>query len=312
MSSISSSACQKPTPLKVTELLESILLHVDERTLLVSVQRVNKRWRGTITNSARLQKRLFLMPDDSDAAARDPHHNPLLAEAFPFCFDDLTAYPSGARRVVWAKSDISVARPPVSNQRQHNPLTKLPHWWHLWGRRGAAFGHPQASWRRMLVHQPPAIVSEALTPMQHGEPLKWAPIPQRLGPAMEMQDLMLCILSEFRLGLRYGGEEDDQGIPRFDDDRLVIEMNNTTGFEVDQDLEWPSVAGFKVIWRLHEPAYVKRRRAVEEACNRGGEDRSGKSGVVRQRVLVFHDVELESTAPPESHFEQLKEILFPS
>ncbi|KAK7920894.1 hypothetical protein PG985_008916 [Apiospora marii] len=314
--SISSSACQIPTPLKVSELLESILLHVDERTLLVSAQRVNKRWRDIITNSSCLQKKLFLMPDDSDAAARDPQHNPLLAETFPFCFDDLTAYPSGARRVVWAKSDIFAARPPVFKQRQHNPLTQLPQWRQLWSRRRrAALGQPQASWRRMLVHQPPAIVSEVLTPMQHGEPRKWAPIPRRIGPALEMQDLMLCILGDFRLGLRYGGgedDEDDYGAPRFEHNRLVIEVNNASGFEVAEGLEWPSVAGFKVIWRLQEPGYARRRRAVEEACDPGNEDSSESSGVVRQRVLVLHDVELESAAPLDRHFEQLKEILFPS
>ncbi|KAK8134173.1 hypothetical protein PG984_006185 [Apiospora sp. TS-2023a] len=307
---IGSSTYQIPSPLEVPELLESILQHVDERSLLVSAQRVNKRWREAIENSPRLQKKLFLMPDDSDAAARDPRHNPLLAAAFPFCFDDLTAYPYTARPVIWAKSDVPAALPPVLKQRRANPLTQLPQSWHLWGPRHAAFGRLEASWRRMLVHQPPVIPSELLKVVQRGQPQKWIPLPRRLGPGLEMQELMLCIVSEFRLELRYGGR-DENGMRLFDDDQLVIGVQNATGFEVDEDLEWPHVAGFKVIWRLQEPAYEEGRRVVEGGYERSDEGSLQESGVARQHVILVHDVELESAAPLDRHFEQLKEILFP-
>lgn len=232
---INSSVHQRSSPLEISELLESILLHIDEKTLLVSAQRVNKRWRDTVTSSPRLQKKLFLQPDESDATARDPRHNPLLAAAFPFCFDDLTANPHGtAQRVLWAKSDI-------------------------------------------LAAQPPAIVSEVLTPMPQEKPRKWVPVPRRAGPALEMQDLMLCILSKFRLGLRYSGGWDGQGIPDMDHERLVIGVDHANGFEVDEDLEGPNVSGFKVIGRLHEPSYARRRRAFEEAYDRSNGGSSKKS-----------------------------------
>lgn len=43
----------------IAELLESILLYLDSRTLLVAAQRVNIMWRDTIKDSDKLQKKLF-------------------------------------------------------------------------------------------------------------------------------------------------------------------------------------------------------------------------------------------------------------
>ncbi|KAK8094297.1 hypothetical protein PG997_000982 [Apiospora hydei] len=82
-SSIADKVPQPPSALNIPELLESILLYLDEQTLLVTVQRVSKHWRDLIATSPRLQRKLFLLPDDSAAAARDPRPNPLLAAAFP-------------------------------------------------------------------------------------------------------------------------------------------------------------------------------------------------------------------------------------
>jgi hypothetical protein len=46
----------------ITELLESILLYVDFKTLPVASSRVSTEWRITIEKSNKLQKKLFLLP----------------------------------------------------------------------------------------------------------------------------------------------------------------------------------------------------------------------------------------------------------
>lgn len=48
--------------LGTTELLEAILLSLDQRTLLVSAQRVNHTWHTLIQISTTLQQALFFRP----------------------------------------------------------------------------------------------------------------------------------------------------------------------------------------------------------------------------------------------------------
>jgi hypothetical protein len=67
--------------LSTPELLESILLRLDLRTLLTSAQLVNRQWRALVSHSPALQRALFLQP--AAAAAWAPENNPLLAAAFP-------------------------------------------------------------------------------------------------------------------------------------------------------------------------------------------------------------------------------------
>ncbi|KAB8259873.1 hypothetical protein BDV32DRAFT_138602 [Aspergillus pseudonomiae] len=70
--------------ISTTELLEQILLHLDMQTLLVSAIRVCRAWNSLITTSPRLQRALFLLPeDDRDASNTNTIINPLLAKHFP-------------------------------------------------------------------------------------------------------------------------------------------------------------------------------------------------------------------------------------
>ncbi|KAK8086770.1 hypothetical protein PG994_001744 [Apiospora phragmitis] len=288
------STSPSPSPLKTPELLQSILLCVDEQTLLVSAQRVSRRWRDAIATSPRLQKTLFLQPDESAAAVRDARPNPFLSRAFPFFFDDLlTARRPGERGVVWAKSDVVTAQAPVLDQpRSTNPIIyQLPQWPRLWTKRHA-FGHPTASWRRMLVHQPPVAVADVLLPMQGGMPLHWLQL-EAAGQALRMQDLLLSVFRQFRVS--YDGQ-----------DVTSSELDDRDG----EGGEPPNTAGFRVVWHLQEPAYAKRRRAVEEALG-GGDENHSTSRIAYHPILVIHDVDVGSVAPLDRHFKQLKEILFP-
>ncbi|KAK8107553.1 uncharacterized protein PG998_009566 [Apiospora kogelbergensis] len=308
---------QRPSPLVIPELLEAILLHVDELTLLVSAQRVSKHWHAVIAVSPRLQWKLFLRPDESAAAAREPQQNPFLAKAFPFCFDPrvvgrlMVFEPKpGNRPILWAKSNILAARPPVLELHRADFWYHFPQCPRLWARQ-AAFARPDASWRRMLVHQPPVFLSNVLTPMWQGLPLSWIQLKETgasstsggpgEGPSSpcQMQDLLRSIFREF------SASHD--------------KSNTLTCFEVDADNDADNdeeeeprcVAGFKVIWDLQGPAYRMRRRALEMAYEQQT-DGGSKSGVPRQHVLVLHDVELRSVAPRDRDFGKLKQILFPS
>ncbi|KAJ7093266.1 hypothetical protein B0H15DRAFT_831848 [Mycena belliarum] len=121
----------RDTVITTPELLVLVLVQLPMRDLLLRAPLVCKMWLAT-TLSPDLQRALFFAPDldpFSDAAAA-PVHNPLLAELFPPFFA-----PRPPTRFDW---------PPA------RALTALPA-----AAAPAAFAHPAASWRRMLVAQPP-------------------------------------------------------------------------------------------------------------------------------------------------------------
>jgi hypothetical protein len=161
--------------LHIPELLEAILLELevcDLKTLLISAQRVSRHWNRVISGSPRLQQALFFAPvhcqdnhaakelrgsgncdhkareDNADivgnscneaCATPEPeyHHkyvrriNPLLSQAFPIFF----------------KPDPNALHCKKSfNITAVNQSTRYD-----------AFMYPKASWRRMLVRQPPVL-----------------------------------------------------------------------------------------------------------------------------------------------------------
>ncbi|KAH7120875.1 hypothetical protein B0J11DRAFT_581644 [Dendryphion nanum] len=126
-----------PAPFQINEILELILVHVPPKDLLVSGQCVCKRWETIITTSPRIRRSLFFAPDaDHTPAAPDGIYtvNPFIVQAFKpfFKFDvwvDLTIFPPVER------VDIALK-------------TTVDDW-------PVAMRHTGASWRKMLVAQPP-------------------------------------------------------------------------------------------------------------------------------------------------------------
>ncbi|PYI31899.1 hypothetical protein BP00DRAFT_425329 [Aspergillus indologenus CBS 114.80] len=140
--------------LALPELLELILFSLDERTLLTSAQRVSTHWHGTIQKCAALQEKLFFKPcrrrrrrtasdpenntrSDSSPTQQPTLINPLLTAAFPVFFP-----PRPWRYGVCGLDFVT------------DPAKR------------AAFLRPEASWRSMLVQQPPAY-SLGLLQHQH-------------------------------------------------------------------------------------------------------------------------------------------------
>ncbi|KAL1998093.1 hypothetical protein VTN02DRAFT_6876 [Thermoascus thermophilus] len=125
------------------ELLERILLHLDLRTLLTAAQRVCRAWTRLIASSPALQRALFFRPVPYELSGNnivtgkrkrkkgEKVYNPLLAELFPPFFPR----PTTPNRLDQLDLDLDLARNPTKQ---------------------AAYLRRDASWRRMLVQQPPA------------------------------------------------------------------------------------------------------------------------------------------------------------
>lgn len=113
------------------EILEAILLLVDEQTLLLA-QRVSQSWYRCIKQSPAIQRALFYQPA-YPTCPNDliPRQNPLLAAKFPYWFpaDDLASC-----RMTFGAGDL----------QDFLDLNE-------------ACLRPSASWRQMLVQQPPAM-----------------------------------------------------------------------------------------------------------------------------------------------------------
>ncbi|KAJ7073457.1 hypothetical protein B0H15DRAFT_61204 [Mycena belliarum] len=128
---MSLSTAARDTVMATPELLALVLVQLPLRDLLLRAPLVCKMWHATTLTPA-LQRALFLAPDldpFSDSVAA-PVRNPLLAELFPPFFTT-----PGPNRWSWPDAHALMAMPCASAL--------------------AAFRRPDASWRRMLVAQPP-------------------------------------------------------------------------------------------------------------------------------------------------------------
>lgn len=110
------------------ELLELILLQLDLRTLLTAAQRTCRYWHSLVRDSPSLQKHLYFMPDENVSKS----WNPLLAEVFPSFFSRNGGSAAGFGRFTFATFDMIQSPDKIT-----------------------AYNRKEASWRRMLVQQPP-------------------------------------------------------------------------------------------------------------------------------------------------------------
>ncbi|RDW86946.1 F-box protein [Aspergillus mulundensis] len=165
------------TVLCIPELLEHILFHLDMQDLLVSAQRVNKHWHATITTSPKLQQALFFRPISQPAkppiqypsypqgqtplwkrrrSETKPYTdelsttlNPLLVKHFGSEFFNTSSGHTANNDNDWVYLDEKMQAPwsvKVGSNLLRTDET---------GPAETAFRYPTASWRRMLVSQPP-------------------------------------------------------------------------------------------------------------------------------------------------------------
>lgn len=137
--------------LSIPELLESILLQLDMQTLLVSSQRVCRQWHNFIKSSRCIQEFLFFEPCSQLSPrflAAGRVKNPLLKRHFKPFFEDLNG-PKQARRQPWSTSFNRFGVTKLTGSGL--AIADMKNGRH----RHAAFVREGASWRRMLVTQPP-------------------------------------------------------------------------------------------------------------------------------------------------------------
>lgn len=117
--------------LKTPEILEMILARMDMRTLLTSAQRVSRTWFELISKSLLIQKALFFTPiNDFEWGIYQKILNPLLTETFSSIFPTKDRLHS-----CWFKvCDLAMTKDASTMAR---------------------FVRKNASWRKMLVQQPP-------------------------------------------------------------------------------------------------------------------------------------------------------------
>lgn len=109
--------------LNTPELLESILLHVDIETLLVSALRVSKTWHAVIEASVRLQQALFFTSVSGPAAATMTSTTPPYSweeEAYLWKEDE-SSDESDGEEIVWDELDFQNAKKSRQNKNLQWP-----------------------------------------------------------------------------------------------------------------------------------------------------------------------------------------------
>ncbi|RAH70558.1 F-box protein, partial [Aspergillus aculeatinus CBS 121060] len=122
----------------ISELLETIFLNLDMQTLLLS-RRVCRTWNEVIRTSRKLQQALFYIPDPT-IPAEQGRHNPLLIDKLWFNFPGAPmGMRDGMHLAVYEvyRDSLFMPRTPRNRGREE------------------AYRRPEASWRRMLLRQPP-------------------------------------------------------------------------------------------------------------------------------------------------------------
>ncbi|KAI0197546.1 F-box domain-containing protein [Astrocystis sublimbata] len=147
----------------ILELLELILLHLDMGTLLVSALRVSKMWNALINTSIALQRALYFQPalpsSQSDTTSQ-PVVNPLLKQRFGNCFFD-NGVTYGYRANMFYMIPCAGLVPWPSWPGIHRNASKvedlMPLDLHEDEIICRKLTRKEASWRKMLVSQPPPL-----------------------------------------------------------------------------------------------------------------------------------------------------------
>ncbi|KAM0814533.1 putative F-box domain-containing protein [Seiridium cardinale] len=183
----------------IVELLEAILLQVDMATLLVSASRVSRAWHNVMMNSIAIQQALYFKPTPAKTHKHKTHKstqegaqaprqsstceepdeipqlNPLLMEKFSPCFFDLSGDRIFFRRsgsfyaLPWTArphEEVDFTHPFKSGSYRtlRKPTAPTAEAARQESLARSRFTRKGASWRRMLVSQPPPLQLGYLSP----------------------------------------------------------------------------------------------------------------------------------------------------
>ncbi|RHZ43578.1 F-box domain protein [Aspergillus thermomutatus] len=176
--------------LSTPELLEYILFYLDVQSLLTSAQRVCHSWTRLIQTSPKLQQALFFKPIPPEQC-REKLHNPLLARLFPNLL------------------------PPSMDSSGVRECSYLRLSWSKQNDRREGFFRREASWRRMLVQQPPASLAYVQASYPRGDwiykryylPCDAAPTTHRVNDQVQVDliGLQMNMLYDLVLESCFGG-----------------------------------------------------------------------------------------------------------
>ncbi|KAL6880956.1 hypothetical protein J3F83DRAFT_17398 [Trichoderma novae-zelandiae] len=203
--------------LRTTELLESIFLMLDPVTVLTRIQRVNKAWKQVVDGSMALQRKLYLKPDGNAKKALHPQAkwlkddrkeypviNSILVRHFGSCFFNFGGVYGKLRRAEsffenrWTPHHhrLKKVEMPWTRQKVYKPMCNQE----LDGlsvlqasQDRERFTRAGASWRKMLVCQPPIFNFGVMI----FEPIDGiSPLPQKMERAVikaHDMDVGLCM-----------------------------------------------------------------------------------------------------------------------
>ncbi|KAJ6114897.1 hypothetical protein N7486_000675 [Penicillium sp. IBT 16267x] len=177
--------------LSTPELLEIILLHLDTRTLLVSAQRVCQTWTVLIQTSPAIQQALFFQPftpehtkgkwhaksiwnsvlpsplkkdtNEYEFSYTRPIYNPLLVQAFRPFFPSIHEYPL----IQDNEEKATRTKHKEEEQEKENPFSFKPLDMLSSPQKKSAYERKEASWRKMLLRQPPVYGGVTIFKMYH-------------------------------------------------------------------------------------------------------------------------------------------------
>lgn len=236
--------------LSTDHLLELVLCQLDMQTILLS-QRVSRGWQRVIVESGPLQQALFFQPKKSPATTSETDtgyvFNPLLAKAFPPVFTNRSVNTLEGLIHPYNEAKDIVDLLCVPDSGRADPFT----------RRGA-------SWRTMLLRQPPASKLRFFNTVNDRYEIRdfsigTIPIVNLNWPTMgTLYDLLYDLLCQralmhdtsFKWELVWGQKpfvvpslDDDWGVPLFEVRRFVTELDGAdmTSLKESMDLINPEV-----------------------------------------------------------------------
>ncbi|KAJ6115959.1 hypothetical protein N7523_006376 [Penicillium sp. IBT 18751x] len=118
--------------LRMPEIVTCILNQTEIRTLMTA-QRVCRMWKDLIDETPSLQQALFFLPSDTPRTCAERISNPLLAESFHSFFPRKKPQTDPVEVLYIDLGTLDLIK---ENKKE-------------------AYFRPEASWRRMLTHQPP-------------------------------------------------------------------------------------------------------------------------------------------------------------